>query len=149
MTPESLTDYLHRNIPLTAAMAARVQHLADDRVEIAAPLAPNHNHAGTAFGGSLSTLAIVSGWALLLHALRAAQIPHRLVIQSSSCDYLRPVTADFRAESRLPAEDRERFLQTLLRRGRARISVKSILTAGGETVAEATGNYVAIQEQTA
>jgi len=146
MTPDQYTDYLHRHIPLTAAVDAQVRRLTPEHVEIVAPLLPNTNHRGTAFGGSLSTLAILSGWVLLQQALQAAQIDARLVIQRSECDYLEPVDADFVTESRLPGEDWPRFLQTLQRRGRARITIRSQIRIEGREVVQASGTYVALKQ---
>ncbi len=40
----------------------------DEPVVLRAPLAPNANHKGTAFGGSLYSLAVLTGWAWA-HAL--------------------------------------------------------------------------------
>lgn len=146
MTPEKYTDYLHRHIPLTAALAARVRVLEPGRVEIVAPLSPNRNHRGTAFGGSLATLAILSGWVVLQQALQAAKVDARLVIQKSECDYLEPVDADFVTESRLPEAEWPRFLQTLERRGRARITVSSLIRVGERDAARASGTYVALKQ---
>ena len=44
--------YLHRHIPLTAAMGVRVAAVTLQRAELRAPLAPNINHRETVFGGS-------------------------------------------------------------------------------------------------
>ena len=41
MTPSELERYLHDHIPLSRAMAVQVVSIADDRVPVAAPLAPN------------------------------------------------------------------------------------------------------------
>jgi len=148
MTPDDYTEYLHRHIPLTAAVAARVRRMEPGLVEISAPLGPNTNHRGTAFGGSLSTLAILSGWVVLQQALQAEHVAARLVIQKSECDYMEPVDADFSAESRLPLEEWPRFLQTLARRGRARITVLSLIRADGREVLRASGTYVALRQDT-
>ena len=45
-------QYLHRHIPLSAAMGIRVRLATPHRVELWAPLAPNINHQSTVFGGS-------------------------------------------------------------------------------------------------
>jgi len=66
--------YLHRNIPLSAAMGVRVRSATPRRVELEAPLAPNINHQSTVFGGSASALAMLSAWTLVHLGLRHASI---------------------------------------------------------------------------
>lgn len=146
MSPEDYTAYLHRSIPLTAAMDVRVLVQEPGRVEILAPIRANANHHGSAFGGSLSTLAILSGWVLVQQALDTAQVEAKLMVQRSECDYLEPAQADFSAESRLPEAEWPRFLQLLQRRGRARITVSTHIRIGGREVARATGTYAAIRQ---
>lgn len=146
MSPEQYSDYLHRSIPLTAAMDVRVLVQEPGRVEILAPIRSNANHHGSAFGGSLSTLAILSGWVLVQQALDAAAIEAKLMVQRSECDYLEPARADFSAESRLPETEWPRFLQTLQKRGRARIRVNTIIRIGDREVARASGTYAAIRQ---
>ena len=62
MTPAALETYLHDHIPLSRAMAVRVVTSAPGHVELAAPLEPNINVHGTAFGGSVSTLGVLAAW---------------------------------------------------------------------------------------
>jgi thioesterase domain-containing protein len=144
MSPEAFTEYLHRNIPLTAAMQLRVLRGDEHGIELAAPLAPNRNHRDTAFGGSLATLGIVAGWTLLQQGLEREGLEARIVVQKSECEFLQPVAAEFFAESRLPAEEWPRFLATLRKRGRARITVHSTLRSAGQEVVRHSGTFVAL-----
>ncbi|AXQ31558.1 DUF4442 domain-containing protein [Solimonas sp. K1W22B-7] len=146
MTIEETSAYLHRSIPLTAAMDVRVLAQEPGRVEILAPIAANANHHGSAFGGSLSTLAILSGWVLVQQSLDAAGVEAKLMVQRSECDYLEPALADFSAESRLPEAEWPRFLQMLQKRGRARITVNTTIRIGAREVARASGTYAAIKQ---
>src|SRR4030042_933619 len=102
MTLDEVTQYLHEHIPLTRHLGATVAHWDGKTVRLSAPLAPNLNHRGTAFGGSLSALAIVCGWTLLHLALQERGVFHRIVIQSSKMDFAEPVDGDFTATSALP-----------------------------------------------
>jgi thioesterase domain-containing protein len=144
MSPESFTAYLHSNIPLTAAMQLRVLHSDGASIELAAPLAPNRNHHNTGFGGSLATLAIVSGWVLVQQGLEREGLDARLVVQKSACEFLQPVTEEFRAHSRLPEQEWPRFLAALRRRGRARITVQGTLRSAGREVVQHSGTFVAL-----
>lgn len=146
MTPRELTDYLHAQVPLTAAMQVQVVRSDADEVQLGAPLTANRNLHGTAFGGSLATLGMICGWALLHLAMREEKLVAQLVIQRSECDYERPVDGDFTAASRLPREAWPDFVAVLKRRGRARITVRTeIRAAGGEAPAVVhRGRYVAV-----
>ncbi len=61
MNLQGIESYLHREIPITAAMGIRVESYNEKELVLTAPLEPNHNHLGTAFGGSLSAIATLAG----------------------------------------------------------------------------------------
>jgi thioesterase domain-containing protein len=144
MNPKQFTEYLHHNIPLTAALGVHVVSCMPDSLRVAAPLTLNRNHHGTAFGGSLATLAIIGGWSLLHHALTAEGIDTRLVVQHTECDFLEPVAADFAAETRLPpAEEWTRFVKMLRKFRRGRITVETDLYAGDRKVVTQRGTFAA------
>jgi thioesterase domain-containing protein len=146
MTPAAFTDYLHRHIPLTAALGARVTRSEADRIEISAPLTPNLNHRNTAFGGSLATLGIVSGWALLHQSLAREGLHPKIVIQRSECDFIEPVAAEFCAISRLPDAEWGKFLKTLRRYHRARIAIDTALCSNEQPVVRHRGVFVAVED---
>jgi thioesterase domain-containing protein len=143
MTPQSLTEFLHREVPLTAAMGAHVLRCAPGEVEIAAPLAPNLNLHGTAFGGSLATLGLLCGWTVLHRALSEADLQAHLVAQKSECRFLAPATQELRGTARLPAGEWLRFVAVLRQKGRARISVVTEIHAGETLAVTHTGTYAA------
>lgn len=124
----------------------RVVSADDAGVRLAAPLAPNVNHCGTAFGGSASAVAILSAWVLVHTRLAAAGIPGQVVIQRNSVEYLRPIRGDFEAFCGVPTERAwERFLTALTTRGRGRIRLAAELRAAGEVAGTFRGEYVALQ----
>lgn len=143
MESEELTAYLHEQIPLTAAMRVSVLRCSADEVALQAPLSANTNHKRTAFGGSVSTLAIVSAWSLVFVRLRVTA--NEIVIQESHTSYLKPITGDFVAVCR--HEDTPgwlRFERAFHRHGRARIHLQSRILSCDETAALFEGKYVAI-----
>jgi len=77
MTLDEITAYLHQHIPLSQHLGAAVEAYDGASLRLGAPLAPNLNHRSTAFGGSLSALAILSGWTLLHLNLRERAIEPR------------------------------------------------------------------------
>src|SRR5690606_34800946 len=110
--------------------------------------APNINHRNTIFGGSVATLAILSGWTLLHTRLRAASCACGIVIQRNSMEYLRPLHGEFEAFCATPEPDRwERFISGLLRRGRARIIMHAEIFGDGELAGRFEGAYVAIVQE--
>ncbi len=146
MTPAEITAYLHRRIPLTRHLGATLQLWDGKTVRLSAPLAPNLNHRNTAFGGSLSALAILGGWTLLHLALRERGVPHRIVIQRSTTDFAEPVKGEFTATSTLPDAARwERFLATLRCHDRARVVVQGSLTSSAGVGGSHEGVYVAFR----
>jgi len=147
MSPDELEHYLHDHIPLSKAMNAVVVSVDENAILLSAPLAPNINHRETVFGGSASALAILSGWSLLHTRLHREGIATRLVIQSNTMDYDRPIAGDFTSRASLAQEqDWLKFTRMLARRGRARITVNAVLEYAGEVAGRFTGNFVALSK---
>lgn len=53
-----------RDIPLLTAMELSLVDYRDLVLTMEAPLAPNINNKGTAFGGSIASIALFGGWAV-------------------------------------------------------------------------------------
>ena len=122
---------IHDVIPLTRAMDAELVQYDGGALLVRAPLAPNSNHQGTGFGGAIYSGAVLAAWGLLELAVEDAGVAGTVVIQSGSMDYGQPVDGDFFAICRLPeADEWQRFLTMLRRRGRARVALKSALYCG-------------------
>ncbi len=97
-------------------------------MQLSVPLAPNVNHNETAFGGSAAALATLSAWALLHLRLERAGLQARLVIQRSTMEYEQPIPGDFDGVCQFTDEPAwERFRATLVRRGRARLTLAAHL----------------------
>ena len=144
MTPQSLTAYLHAEIPLAAAMKLSVATIDAGGISLRAPLDANINHHDTAFGGSIATLGILTGWSMLHIALLDEQIDARIVIQQSSVTYYRPITTDLEASCPRPdAPGWKLFMETLRRSKTARIPLRSEFYCLGKIAATHDGLYVA------
>jgi thioesterase domain-containing protein len=114
------------DIPLARHIGVRVLEFDGASLVLGAPLAANSNHKGTAFGGSLFSLAVLAGWGLLTAKLRERGIEGELVIQDSRVSYLAPVTGDLTARAVLPAApELARFMRAVdrYRKGRVRLHV--------------------------
>lgn len=139
-----LEKYLHRQIPLSAAMRVSVRSATADSVVLAAPLEPNINHKSTAFGGSVSALGILAAWSLLHLRLTDAGLACEVVIQSSQMDYDRPISGAFTARSSLVDGSMwPGFLKMLTRKKLARIEVRSDLIYEETVVGRFSGKFVA------
>ena len=148
MSPErqlrETEDFLHRQIPITAAMGVRVESWdAGEQLTLTAPLGLNHNHLGTAFGGSLAAIATLAGYAFLWLELgdRAAHV----VIAESSLAYRRPVKEEIRAICRRPeGGSLAAFKATFAQAGKARLRLDLIIeNADGAVAVEFGGTFVA------
>jgi len=109
-------------------------------------LAPNINHTSTVFGGSASAIAILSAWSLVHVYMKNAGFSCSIVIQRNNMEYEKPIFGSFTARSHIThPEFLKLFMKTLLRRGKARISVTSMLDYEGTIVGKFEGDFVVIK----
>ncbi len=146
-TRQQLERFLHREIPISAAMTIQVTHLSDAAITLSSALAANHNDKGTAFGGSLASLMTLAGWALLLCRLQQAQFDCDLLIHRQEIRYDQPATEDFHAQCELPQEQWQAFVERFEKRGKARIGLSIKTTTSHGTVASMEASYVAVVKE--
>lgn len=143
MDARTLEAYLHQHIPLSRTMEVHVVETTPAGVTLEAPLGPNANHRGTAFGGSVSTLATLAAWACVHSRLMDEGRTGNTVIQHGSMHYDAPVDGPFRAVCDAVDDARwNRFVRTLERRGRARIRLEARVEVDGVQAARFRGAYV-------
>ena len=139
---KELEAYLHDKIPLTRAMEVKVEERPDEGFALVAPLQPNINDKGTAFAGSLSALVTLAGWALLHVVLRDRGITARIAVAESTLEYREPATGTLEAACHAHMQDGiERLLQTLERKGKARIQLDGTVHSAGQLVVTFSGRY--------
>ncbi len=147
MNAGDLESYLHRHIPLSAALEVRVREATRERVILDAPLAPNRNHREGAFGGSIASVGMLAGWSLVHLAFRPVDPAAHIVIRSSRIRFIGPIAADFSATCEPAGEDQwERFYDSYRRKGVARIAMTSILAETADSDRRAAvfeGEFVA------
>ena len=138
-------SFLYTQIPLTRAMGVRLERYDEAGLVLTAPLALNHNHLGTAFGGSLATAATLAGYTLLW--LELGDCGSHIVIKESHLRYKAPVRGDIRAIApRLPPDTLHRFRQTFAQNGTARLTLPiTIVEPDGRICVEFTGTFVALR----
>ncbi|MDR3387140.1 MAG: YiiD C-terminal domain-containing protein [Rudaea sp.] len=134
------------DIPLARAMHVRVSAHDGDELALAAPLPPNINDKGCAFGGSLVSLLTLAGWGLIVLKLAALGRDCDVFVQDSSVHYLAPVWTDITAVARLAAgQSWSAFADTLATRGRARLRVTCrVALADGSDACTLAARFVAI-----
>src|ERR1700734_3179543 len=100
-----LQDRIGREFLLARHIGLVVESADDASVVLRAPLAPNANYKGTAFGGSLYSVAVLTGWAWVTRYLAARGLSADAVIQESNVRFLTPVHGELRASATAPAEE--------------------------------------------
>ncbi|BFI94925.1 MAG: YiiD C-terminal domain-containing protein [Rhodanobacter sp.] len=141
----TLLHFIRNEIPLARAMELELLSHDGERLALRAPLAPNVNDKGCAFGGSLVSLMTLTGWGLVELALRARGLHCDVFVGESAVRYLQPVWSDFHAEAQLaPTADWAVFFDTLQARGKARIEVECrVPGADGKPAATLAARFVA------
>ena len=141
---QQIQDLFYSKIPITRAMGVRVEDYDGQRLVLSAPLEANVNHLGTAFGGSLNALAVLSGYGLLWLELQEAEC--HIVIRESSISYERPVRGDLCAICVRPeANVLEAFKQTFHQKGKSRITLSAIIEDQGILAVRFQGTFVAMR----
>jgi thioesterase domain-containing protein len=142
--PAWLKHMLEREIPLARHLAVEVETADDAMVRLCAPLAPNRNHRGTAFGGSLFSLAVLTGWAWTTRYLAIHHFAADALIQESSIRYLAPARGPLEAVLESPATTLvDKFRRMLERAGRGRIRLGVEVHVARTAVARFEGLFVA------
>lgn len=146
MNKTKIENYLYKHIPITKALGVKAVEFSKKEVKFQAPLSMNINHRSTAFGGSISSLLITTGWSYLRLLFDDTEPVPKIVIGRSNTDYLKPVTGDFTSELIIPEKDTlDQFLETFERFGKARIMLKAQIKHKEELQAEFEGDYIAIK----
>ena len=141
-------DYLQHLIVAEFALARHiglvVESADDDGIILAAPLAANANDKGTAFGGSLFSVAVLTGWSWVTRYLAVTDIRAEAVIQESTVRFLSPVRGELRAFLPSPGVSQiDKFRRMLLRAGRGRIRLNVEIHHNDILATEFEGVYAA------
>ncbi len=109
---------------------------------LSAPLKANHNHKGTAFGGSLYNTCVVAAYALVYSKNSAAELD--LVIRDANIHYIGPVDKDFQVIAKIDKDEWAQMMGGLNRKDRARIAVTAHVFNRGENkvLCEFAGDFV-------
>ena len=105
MLLEELQKKLHNEIPLTKLMNINIKEYNEKELITTAPLNININDKGTAFGGSLSTMTIISSWSLCwLISKELGFNSKNIVVIKNENSYKKPVTKDIVCYTQKPSQ---------------------------------------------
>ncbi|MFA5582903.1 MAG: YiiD C-terminal domain-containing protein [Bacteriovoracaceae bacterium] len=143
MNEVHLIELLNEQIPTSKFMNVRVSSLDENGVCLSCPLNPNHNHLGTAFGGSLATMLILAAYSQVYSLIEGNG---HVLIKSSQTSYLIPVAEEIVSTCLCPDENiKETFIQTFKRKSKAQITTESIIKLkDGRVACRMTAQMVAI-----
>ncbi len=141
-----LQNILHNEIPLTRHIGISVKACTTTSVILHAPLENNINHKCTAFGGSLYSVSVLSGWGLVYLLLERHSLAGHIVIQDSSTKFIRPVDTEINATCSFDSETQaEKFIAMYKRKGMARIKLNAEISCNNQPAVIFTGSYVVHQ----
>ncbi|MCG3656212.1 thioesterase domain-containing protein [Aliarcobacter butzleri] len=139
-----LENKLHNEIPLTKFMDLKITKYDEKELITVAPLNKNINDKGTAFGGSLATLTIISGWSICWLISKELEInSENIVVIKNEHSYRKPVTKELICHTKRPTKDEiENLKNKLLLKKSASIKISSQIIEDGEVCVDFTGYYV-------
>lgn len=135
------TALVHQLIPIAAAMGIEVLAPASPgAAAVRLPLAPNRNHMGTAYAGSLFTAAELLGG---LVALSDLAVPGTVpLLRGMDISYLAPASGDVVAQVQLEADEAQRIIAEATETGRSNFELAAeVALADGTVVARTLGRY--------
>ncbi|PUE66518.1 YiiD C-terminal domain-containing protein [Arcobacter caeni] len=141
---KELQNKLHNEIPLTKIMEIKIQNYNNQELITTASLEININDKGTAFGGSLSTLSIISGWSLCwLISKELGFNSNNIVIIKNETSFRKPVTKDIICHTKKPSTEEIQILkEKLLTKKSASIKIESKIIENNEICVDFVGYYV-------
>ena len=145
MNLKSIQKTIETEIPIVKSMGVEFIEFRDFTCKVSVPLEPNHNHKGTAFGGSLYSVCTAASYGLM-YALQVKENFHDydLVIGEGSIRYVRPVTGDFFVKAELESVDWIPFTERVQSTGFGKISIKAYvyLTNESQKLCEYSATFV-------
>lgn len=135
-------------MPPVAALQLRIEGWENGHLRLSAPLAPNTNDKGCAFGGSLASLMTLAAWALTTVELAAAGFDDAEVyVQDSKLQYLAPLYDPLVAEAWLvEGQQWAGFIAGFRDRGKARANLQAqVRRADGDIATRFEGRFVALR----
>lgn len=140
-----LQQRFHQEVPITRYMGIEIVEFTGEELVVTAQMEPNKNTHGTAFGGSLYSVAALTGWGLLHLRLKQDGIASNALIKGGEVSYHHPVKNEIRARANLNRPDYDRFVNDYQKTGRGDLQQRvEIITPKGVAMS-LVGHYVALK----
>ena len=141
---DKLQKKLHNEIPLTKVMDIQIEDYNEKELVTTAPLDININDKGTAFGGSLSTMTIISSWSMCWLISQELGIDSKnIVVIKNENSYKKPVTKDIFCYTQKPTNEQiQKVKEKIEAKGSASIKITSSIIEDNETCVGFEGTYV-------
>lgn len=121
---QDLQEKIRSTIPLSDAMQFNIVDLTEKSILVHAPLSPNVNIHGTGFAGSIYSLAVLTGWAMVTHIIDSQGIDGDLVVGKAEIRYRKPVVGDIECRCSVPGYLYEAFNRDMKTNGKAKLSLE-------------------------
>lgn len=137
---EQMTAIVRQTVPILGAMGIEVIESGHGRAVALLPFEPNRNHVGTAYAGSLFSVAEVLGGIVALSSFPLEG--YAPLIKTMSIDYLKPARGDVRATVEMPPIEIDRVVAEATSVGKSDYElVVEVTDENGVTVARTVGQY--------
>jgi len=144
---DAFVQLIRTDIPLSNAMQLEIIGYQNNCLTARAPLAPNSNDKGTAFGGSQAALMTLVAWGVVWLETRKAGINCDIVIHKGEINWLLPLDDEIHIQCQVPqANVLQKFLQDIRLRGKGAIHLQVTTSDGTNTTSEFNCRYVAIKK---
>lgn len=133
------------DIPLLTAMQLSLVDYKDLALTLEAPLAPNINNKGTAFGGSIASICLFAGWAVATLSFVDNDIHNtEIVVYKDEMTFERPARGHLIVKAYIEPGDFEACLDRLRAgdRSRIRLNIRAEVFHDDERCATMRGLYV-------
>jgi thioesterase domain-containing protein len=129
---------------MTKLMKLKIISIDDKKLITTAPLDVNINDKGTAFGGSLSTMTIISSWSIaLLQTEKLGYMNSMIAIIKNETSYKAPITKNLICYTFLPSnQELALFEKKLKDKQSASLKIKSQIIEDDKVCVEFNGIYV-------
>ncbi len=137
---------LKEQVPLITHMGIDVISWDGSTVVVEAPLEPNLNTHGTAFGGSLYCVGAMTGWsAVHLTLMDAGHLPS-VWLAKGEVEYKKPVRGVLRAQTTVSDELRNQLITGYEGKGRVKASIQVAIQEQGEDAVKMAAVYYAMKQ---
>jgi thioesterase domain-containing protein len=135
--------FIEKKIPLLKKMGAKIEVIGADKTVLSAPYAPNINHLGTVFGGSIVSLQAVASWVWFLSLLDKHNLTGELVAKSVSTKFILPVRSDFKVVTHGVSKTQVgRIVKALKEKKKTRATIMAKVICKNKVCAEFSGQFV-------